>query len=203
MKNALIIISATLLVACNSVKEKNNDVKDPSIDMVSENSNAKPDNGQERINTTVPYEETVMLLGKANRKGLEMESFQDWFNPGYKNYTVNPETLEKLKPLLKNVSITAFMGTWCEDSQRDVPHLYKILDKAEFDESKLTLITVSEEKTTPQGFEKGKNITNVPTIIFYRADKELGRIVEYPIETLEKDMLAILSGKEYKHAYAE
>lgn len=132
-----------------------------------------------------------------------MDAFKSWFNPGYQDYSVDSVTLEKLKPFLKDVTITVFMGTWCEDSQRETPHLYKILDDAKFDESKLTLITTSDEKTTPQSFEKGKNITNVPTIIFYKNDKELGRIVEYPIESLEKDMLAILSGKEYKHAYAE
>lgn len=196
MKKLFIILSATLLVACNSSKEKNNVDENNSKEMVSENNN-------EKINDTVAYEESVMLLGKANRKGLQMDAFKGWFHPGYEDYKVDSETLEKLKPLLKDVTITVFMGTWCEDSQRETPHFYKILDKAGFDESKLTLITVSEEKTTPQGLEEGKNITNVPTLIFNKDGKELGRIVEYPIESLEKDMLAILSGKEYKHAYAE
>lgn len=196
MKKLFIILSATLLVACNSSKEKNKLDKNTSKEIISENN-------KEKINDTVPYEDTVMLLGKANRKGFQMDAFKDWFNTGYEDYKVDSETLEKLKPLLKDVTITVFMGTWCEDSQRETPHFYKILDETNFDESKLTLITVSDEKTTPQGFEEGKNITNVPTFIFYKNDKELGRIVEYPIESLEKDMLAILSGKEYKHAYAE
>ncbi|MDN3724549.1 thioredoxin family protein [Aequorivita sp. SDUM287046] len=196
MKKILVILSATLLVACNSSKEKNKVDKNPSKEMISENT-------KEKMNDTVPYENSVMLLGKANRKGLEMDAFKDWFNPGYSDYKMDSETLEQLKPLLKDVAITIFMGTWCEDSQRETPHFYKILDEANFDESKLTLITVSEEKTTPQGFEDEKNITNVPTFIFYKNEKELGRIVEYPIVSLEKDMLAILSGQEYKHAYAE
>ena len=93
------------------------------------------------------------------------------------------------------------MGSWCEDSHRDVPQLYKILDEAKFDESKLKVISVDEDKLTPEGFEKDMDIQNVPTIILYKNNKELGRIVEYPIQTLEKDMLSILSGKEYKHAY--
>lgn len=196
MKKLFIILSATFLVACNSSKEKNKVDQDLPKEIISENS-------KEKINDTVPYEESVMLLGKANRDGFQMDAFKSWFNPGYTDYKVDSETLEQLKPLLKDVTITIFMGTWCEDSQRETPHFYKILDEAGFDESKLTMITVSEEKTTPEGFEKGKNIINVPTIIFYKNEKELGRIVEYPIESLEKDMLAILSGKEYKHAYAE
>lgn len=199
MKKIFLIISAVTLMACNSSKEKNKLEKNDS-----EISNVNSENtNMEEMNTTVPYEESVMLIGKSNRKGLQMDAFKEWFDPGYMDYKANSETLDKLKPLLKDVSILVFMGTWCEDSQRDVPHLYKILDDAGFDESKLTLITVSEEKTTPQGFEDGKDISNVPTIIFYKNDKEIGRIVEYPIETLEKDMLAILSGKDYKHAYAE
>ena len=196
MKKFILIISTLAIIACNSSKEKNKIDENPSQEMISENN-------KEKINDTVAYEETVMLLGKANRKGLQMDAFKDWFVPGYENYKVDGETLEKIKPLLKDVSITVFMGTWCEDSQRETPHFYKILDEAGYSESKLTLITVSDEKTTPQGFENGKNITNVPTFIFYKNEKELGRIVEYPIESLENDMLAIVSGKEYKHAYAE
>ncbi|OAD92197.1 hypothetical protein A7A78_08890 [Aequorivita soesokkakensis] len=196
MKKLFIILSATLVIACNSSKEKSKVDKNTSKEMISENN-------KEKVNDTVPYEDSVMLLGKANRNGFQMDAFKDWFNTGYANYEVDSETVEKLKPLLKDITITVFMGTWCEDSQRETPHFYKIIDETGFDESKLTLVTVSEEKTTPQGFEEGKNITNVPTIIFYKNDKELGRIVEYPIESLEKDMFAILSGKEYKHAYAE
>ncbi len=196
MKKIFIILSATLLLACNSSKEKNKVDENNSKEMISENK-------KEKMNDTVPYEELVMLLGKANRKGLQMDAFKAWFSPGYDEYQVDSETMDKVKPLLKDITITIFMGTWCEDSQRETPHFYKILDETGYDESQLTLITVSDEKTTLQGFEKGKNITNVPTFIFYKNEMELGRIVEYPIESLEKDMLAILSGKEYKHAYAE
>lgn len=199
MNKILLIISIVTLMGCNSSKEKNNMEKNNSEVQIASSENSE----MSEMNNTIPYGESVMLIGKSNRNGLSIDAFKEWFDPGYTNYEVDPETSEKLKPLLKNVSIMVFMGTWCEDSQRDVPHLYKILDKVGFDETKLTLINVSEEKTTPQRFEDGNDIFNVPTIIFNKNDTELGRIVEYPIETLEKDMLAILSGKYYKHAYAE
>ena len=189
-----ILLFALMIVGCNSPKEKQkSDVsaKNPTMET------------SEKLNETIPYEESVMLIGKANRSGLERNEFQDWFDPGYTDYMPDREIMEKLKPLIKDVEITLFMGTWCEDSHRDVPHLYKILDGLDFDESKLEVFAVSEEKTTPQGFEDGKNILQVPTIIFYKDGKELNRIVEYSIWTLEQDMLTILSGEKYKNPYSE
>jgi thiol-disulfide isomerase/thioredoxin len=95
------------------------------------------------------------------------------------------------------------MGTWCEDSQLQIPSLFKVLDEAGFNPNHYTLITVSEEKDTPNGLEKDKDINFVPTIIVSMEGEEIGRIVEYPIENLEKDLENILNGVPYKHAYED
>jgi|26BtaG_2_1085354.scaffolds.fasta_scaffold00025_63 thiol-disulfide isomerase/thioredoxin len=198
MKKIVFVFVLTAMIGCNSSKEK------PQSNQASMNEQSKLEDMQsEKLNQTVPYEESVMLLGKADRTGLEMEAFKEWFNPGYTEYKPNPEILEKLKPLLKDIEITLFMGTWCEDSHRDVPHFYKILDEVKFDYSRLNVYATSEEKTTPEGYENGKNIIQVPTIIFYKDGKEINRIVEYSIYTIEQDMLDILSGKDYKNPYSE
>lgn len=198
MKKIVFVFALTAMIGCNSSKEK------PQSNQASMNEQSKLEDMQsEKLNQTVPYEESVMLLGKADRTGLEMEAFKEWFNPGYTEYKPNPEILEKLKPLLKDIEITLFMGTWCEDSHRDVPHFYKILDEVKFDYSRLNVYATSEEKTTPEGYENGKNIIQVPTIIFYKDGKEINRIVEYSIYTIEQDMLDILSGKDYKNPYSE
>ena len=63
------------------------------------------------------------------------------------------------------------------------------------------VVAMTREKTTPEGYEEGYGIINVPTFIFYRGEGELGRIVEYPIESMEADMVKILSGLPYRHAY--
>jgi len=65
------------------------------------------------------------------------------------------------------------------------------------------MIAVSEEKDTPEKIEEKFKVTNVPSIILSKDGKEVGRIVEYPLESLEKDMAKILSDEEYKHAYEE
>ena len=154
-----------------------------------------------QINVSVPYEESIMLLGKIDRVGLSQEPFSKWFETGYNNFTPDAITITELKPLMNDITIKAFIGTWCEDSQRETPHLFKILEETNFDLDNLTLIAVSKEKDTPSGYEKGMEIEYVPTIIAYRNNEEIGRFVEYAVESLEKDLLAIVSGKDYKHSY--
>lgn len=142
-----------------------------------------------------------MLVGEIDRQQLETGKFAKWFESGYDAYEVKGDT-DMISNLLKGVDITIFMGTWCPDSRREVPNFYKIMD-AVVGSPDIKLIAVTRAKTTPEGLESGKDILRVPTFIFTKNGKELGRIVEYPIETLEKDMIKILKGEDYKHAYAE
>ena len=39
--------------------------------------------------------------------------------------------------------------------------------------------------------------------IFLKKNEEINRIVEFPVETLQKDIIKILSNNNYKHAYSE
>ena len=78
---------------------------------------------------------------------------------------------------------------------------YKILEMANFDFDNLTLITVNREKKTPKNLQQGLDIERVPTFIFYKEGEEIGRYVEYAVASLEEDMLKIVSGQAYEHAY--
>ncbi|HZW78339.1 MAG TPA: thioredoxin family protein [Flavobacteriaceae bacterium] len=180
------ILAFCLLSACNSSQTKNG-----------------TQTSGEPINQTSPGEESLILLGKINRHGLQLEGFKDWFGPKYETYTPDPQVITELKPLIKDIDIVVFMGTWCEDSHRDIPDLYRVLDELEYDESRLTMYAVSDDKSEPAGLVKEYHIIQVPTIIFYKNGKEINRIVEYSIRTLEQDMLDILSGKKYKHPYSD
>ena len=85
------------------------------------------------------------------------------------------------------------MATWCGDSKREVPRFYKILDALNFSEKKMQVISVDRNKKA-EGFDlTSMNITRVPTFIFYKENKEIGRITERPTKSLEEDMFAILS----------
>jgi thiol-disulfide isomerase/thioredoxin len=93
------------------------------------------------------------------------------------------------------------MGTWCSDSRRDSPAFFKLMDFLKIKDQKLELIAMTLEKNTPDSLEKGLEIYNIPTFIFKKDGKEINRIVEFPIETIEKDILEILTTNNYQNPY--
>ena len=142
---------------------------------------------------TISLEEEPILVGRIDWAGLTQNPYADWFIPGYKTYKVDSVALLKLTSSLEDVEIILFMGTWCEDSQVQVPQFYKILDKIHFNLEQLEVIGLEKQEDglliSPQHEEASLDIGFVPTIIFTRNGKELGRITEYPQQSLEKDMV--------------
>lgn len=150
---------------------------------------------------TAKKNEQGYLIGIANKASFNDPSFKYWFDDRYEEYETDKELIEKIKKKIKKFKIKGFMGTWCGDSRRETPRFYKILDEAGYNLKNFELITVDRSKGTPDSLEQGFNIIRVPTFIFYRKGKETGRFVEYPRESLEKDILKIISGETYKHSY--
>ena len=154
----------------------------------------QPSLNQEKIN----YEGEKILVGEINWEGLTQEPYKVWFSGGYLNYQPDTATLQSLQPgALDGVEAVMYMGTWCTDSQEQVPQIYKILDYLHFDLDKLRVYALERTAEQPlvlsaEQQEKYK-ITLVPTLIFYRHGKELGRITERPVTTLEQDMVNILN----------
>lgn len=146
------------------------------------------------------YEGDPMLLGPVNREGLQTAPFKSWFEETYTTYQPRLSALGGVSKALKGVEVVVFMGTWCTDSQLEVPQFYRILDVLKFEESNLKVYAVDNHpdrnKTTPGGEHKLYNIEFVPTFIFMRDGKELGRIVEYPQKSLEADMAGFLTRKD-------
>ena len=147
--------------------------------------------------------ETENLIGIKTKEDFKQQPYVEWFESNYNNYVLDKNLINKIKGHLKGVTIKAFMGTWCEDSQLETPRFYKLLDSLKFDQNKLTMIAVNRAKKTPDNLQEGLDISYVPTFIFYKKNKEIGRFVEYPRETLENDILNIVSGEPYKHSYEE
>jgi thiol-disulfide isomerase/thioredoxin len=141
------------------------------------------------------------LVGFANKESFNQRPYNTWFTQNFDAYKPDLATVSSLKTALKGIKIKGFMGTWCGDSKRETPRFYKILEQADFNFKNLDLITVNRSKKTPDDLQEGLNIKRVPTFIFYKDGKEIGRYVEYARESLEKDLLKIVSGAPYKHSY--
>ena len=141
------------------------------------------------------------LEGITSQDAFKEAPYNTWFNRNYEGYKLDEATVKEIKKNIKGVTLKAFMGTWCGDSRKEVPPFYKLLEEIGFDENDLEMIAVNRRKKTVDNLQEGFTIIRVPTYIFYKKDKEIGRYVEYARETLEKDILKILKGKPYKHSY--
>lgn len=118
----------------------------------------------------------------------------EWFAPEYSSYSPEIAVIESLKPFAETGhTITIVLGTWCGDSKEQFPRFVKILNAMEFDELNLNIICVDRQKKAEGIPLETYNILKVPTIIVYKDEEELGRIVETPEITLEKDLLKLLS----------
>ncbi|MBH45298.1 MAG: thiol reductase thioredoxin [Flavobacteriaceae bacterium] len=143
----------------------------------------------------------MILLGAINQANLITAEITPWFKIEYDRISIDPKWADSLKPYTDGLSIKIFMGTWCEDSQREIPHLFKILNALDVDHRNLEMYAMATEKITPSNFEKGLNITNVPTFIFYKNGNEMNRFVELPVENLAQDIAKIIKGETYHHSY--
>jgi len=200
MKKIAFFILAITIVACNNTTEKKPIFKENDS---TETGLKKSLNPEINILVKDTVDDAMMLLGKVTREGLKGKEFREWHKQNFQAHLLDTLTIEALKPKLKDISIKVFMGTWCNDSQREVPALFKVLDAANYDYTKLDIIAVSHKKETPNHLEKGMEINYVPTIILYKKGKEIGRYVEFAQENLEKDLLSIINEEGYKHSYEE
>lgn len=146
------------------------------------------------------------MVGKINLKGLNSAPYSQWFQKGKESYQVDSSMVHLFRDDLNDYSIKLFLGTWCGDSRRETPRVIKILEAADFPMEQLEIVALDHRKglykTSPTGEEKGLNIIKVPTIIFFKNGKEVNRIVESPLESLEEDMAQILLKKTYTPNYA-
>ena len=142
------------------------------------------------------------LVGYLKKSNFLNGKHKNWFSKNYDNYTPDQKIVQKIKKKLNNISIKSFIGSWCHDSKRELPRFYKIMELAGFDlENNFKMIGITIGKKTPTNLQKGFAIKHTPTFIFFRDGKEIGRFVEHSKKTIEKDILKILRGGNYKHPY--
>lgn len=134
-----------------------------------------------------------LILGYCPSSAMNDSVFNNTWTEEYNNYQPDYETLDSLEGKLEDVTIKIVFRSTCGDSREQLPRFFKILNELNYPVNTITLIGVNREKQGLSNEAEGLDIEFVPTIIFYKDGKEIGRIVETPAESLEKDLLKILS----------
>ncbi|MFZ5939525.1 MAG: thioredoxin [Bacteroidota bacterium] len=143
--------------------------------------------------TSDPYTGEEILYGKVSIQDFMDPPYADWYNREFESYLPDPTVMDVLdREVLGTWYVTIVLGTWCSDSQREFPRFMKIWEMLGLSEAQLTIIAVNTKKEAPFQLTEGLNIERVPTFIFNQCNMELGRVVESPAESLEKELFRVL-----------
>ncbi len=115
------------------------------------------------------------------------------------SYVADADVLQLLaSSITPDDRLEIYLGTWCPDSQREVPKVLRIVEDlaAQGIVLPVKMVGLNRGKDRPADLLVGKKIEKVATIIWYRGEVELGRIVETPASLIEDDLLQIVSKKQ-------
>ena len=130
-------------------------------------------------------------LTKAELMTIQEPDFA-WFRKNYDAYTPDQAAINYLSGVASHLRVMAFGGTWCGDTQTQLPRFFKIMDDAKIPAHNISLYGVDREKKCSAIDTKGYFIEQVPTFIVYYDGVEKGRIVETPKASIELDLVEIL-----------
>lgn len=109
------------------------------------------------------------------------------FNKEFTVFTPSNDELAKIQQL-DGKDIVVLFGTWCHDSEREVPRLLKLIAQSEVALKSLTLVGVGYDKRDPQGIAQQYNLKYTPTMIVLDDGKEIARMIEKPKVSLASDL---------------
>ena len=140
---------------------------------------------------------SLSLLGaeKVEKIGKDkiLKTGNEWMEV-YSRYRVDESLIDTLKSKAgNNLKIDVYLGLWCSDSRNNVPKFIKIIDV--LNQPGLTVNYFNVERKANRNikyFIEKLKVGRVPTFIFYRDGKEIGRIVENPQKSLIEDFLDII-----------
>lgn len=137
--------------------------------------------------------ESPVLVGTTNREAVEAFS-PDWVEA---EVTSQPEAagVQALGAVEPGAEVEIFLGTWCGDSRREIPRLWKALDQLGSTPFGLHYVAVDRGKKEPSGPIAEGGVLYLPTLIVKRNGHEVGRIVETAPHGVEADLADLLSGK--------
>lgn len=134
------------------------------------------------------------LVGVLTREKVE-EAHPDWVQAEVEA-APDAAAVRGLAAVEPGAEVIVFLGTWCSDSRREVPRLWRALDEAGGTVPfQIRYVGVDRQKKEPVAPITNYDIRFVPTFVVERGGQEVGRIVEESPHGVEQDLLALLSGK--------
>lgn len=145
------------------------------------------------LGTAVMATDPPLLEGELPRAEIlaQLPPYQERFDA----FTPDEAALKDVPALPPELEVYVVFGSWCEDSLEQVPKLMKLLDRLRVPETSVHWIAVNRSKQDPDGLTAGMGIDRVPTFLFFQSGREIGRIVESPKLSMEKDLARILAAR--------
>lgn len=138
----------------------------------------------------------AMIVGHLTWEEWQEEA--EWDSYSAPSYMPNLKRANEISDMATDngVDFLIFAGSWCEDTERELPKIYKLITGAGIFPDKILLYGVDRQKDESSGTAKEYKIEKVPTLVLEVEGEEIGRIVENPKLSWEEDILNIL--REYK-----
>ncbi len=130
----------------------------------------------------------MLILGKVTPEQLiEQKLFRHF----HSKFTPNHDVLQKILPD-ESIEITVIVGTWCTDCHHHVGKFIALMEAKSKLLWKVNYIAVDRKKQDPDGLAAAYEFTKVPTFIIKKEGREVGRIEEKPMVSLEVDLFSII-----------
>lgn len=116
----------------------------------------------------------------------------------YLSYHPNKGYIDSIKTILKAgtiLKVDVYGGNWCSDTRYGMGGLTHVLDEIGLKKEDFRYIRVNKDKKIIDFKADGIEISKVPLVIFHNGKKEIGRIIENPSESWEKNLLQLLQVK--------
>lgn len=141
------------------------------------------------------------LTGPLTRAELEKPDYP-WMKSGLESakneYAKQKDNVKKLGKKIGATEVEIYLATWCGDSHDHVPPFVALIDETKRQtkaEPKSVKFFALDKRKKYEGYTNPRKIEKLPTFVFLRDGKEIGRIVETPKKSVIDDTIAIVSAK--------
>jgi hypothetical protein len=125
----------------------------------------------------------------------EMLATPQW-QEKYDQTAPSQEMLDIIKTRLEGVKVDVVLGLWCPDSRNNVPQFLKIADALGTSLPVHYFDVPRKPNSDVKYYYEEWKVERVPTFIFYRDGKEIGRIIENPKIGMLEDILDLIMAEK-------